>query len=428
MTYYPRQRICLFWYGYLAEEIPGFAILKKLITFYISAYTGHPRQIWTLFTLTIINRIGTMVFPFLTVYLITILGFPLKQAGILAGSFGIGGLLGSYLGGRLSDQIGFRGVIVASLAINGVILLFMPYFSAFWPLLALIILTGTFGEAYRPAVMSSVGHFTPESQTGRSMSLLRLAISLGMSIAPVLGGMVAVSIGYDWLFWLDGFTCLAAAGYFMWATKGWGKYHKIKHIDSGNNTNDSHPPYKNTDFMLYLLATFILGLGFIQWFHTVPVFVKSEWGFDERIIGMIMGVHSLLICGFELPVVHSVEKSGKIKISVLAGLVLTGLSFFPFMFNGSLVMYALAMLLFTAGDIFYLPFNNAIPVKMSTENRRGEYMSWYWMVWSLTNILGPVLGFTIAGSFGFDSFWLLIMSLVALSFLLNRILAKRIIR
>ncbi len=170
-----------------------------------------------------------------------------------------------------------------------------------------------------------------------------------------------------------------------------------------------------------------MGFGFIQWYHTVPVFIKSEWGFDERYIGILMGMHSLLISLFELPVIHSIEKANRIKTSVLAGILFISISFLPFLLPGAFIYCIIAMLLFTMSSIFYFPFNNAIPVHMSPGSRRGEYMAWYWMTWSLTNIAGPVVGLTLVEMFGFSFFWVFISIFVGLSFLMNKFLAKRII-
>ncbi len=178
--------------------------MNRIIQSYKDAYSGFPREVWVLFTLTIINRMGTMVFPFLTIYLTTILGFPLEQAGFMAGSWGFGALIGSYLGGKLSDQMGVRPVIITTLTVNGFVLIILSFSTSMVVLLGLIFIAGLFGEAYRPAVMASVGDFVKKSETGRSMSLIRLAISLGMSAAPAIGGFVAVSLGYRWIFWIDG--------------------------------------------------------------------------------------------------------------------------------------------------------------------------------------------------------------------------------
>ena len=143
-------------------------MIAKTIQLYKDAWSGHPREIWSLFFLTLINRFGTMVFPFLAVYLTTVLGFPLKQTGILTGAYGLGALVGSYLGGKLADKYGTAIIITTGLLISGCTFIFLQFATSFGSLFLLIFIASLFGEAYRPAVMSTVGSFVPENQTGRS--------------------------------------------------------------------------------------------------------------------------------------------------------------------------------------------------------------------------------------------------------------------
>jgi len=404
-------------------------MFTKTIQLYKDAYTGHPREIWTLFFLTLINRFGTMVFPFLAVYLTTVLGFPLKQTGVLTGTYGLGALAGAYLGGKFSDKYGTRIIIITSLLISGCTFIFLQFATSFSSLFVLIFITSLFGEAYRPAVMSAVGGYVPENQTGRSMSLIRMAISIGMSLAPAIGGFVAITLGYNWLFWIDGSTCIIAALYFWAVSRNWMSENSCQNKSNTAEENLSEKAaYKNRNFLLFLLATFIMGFGFIQWFHTIPVFIKSEWGYDERYIGVLMAIGSAMIVLFELPSINAIERAGKIKTATLLGLLLISVSFLIFLFPKALLFCFIALIIVTLGGILYFPFNNSIPLSMSPVTKRGEYMAWYWMIWALTNIAGPIIGFALIDELGYATFWLVLSSLVGISFMLNFLFAKKIIR
>ncbi len=402
-------------------------ILSKTLLLYKESYSGHPREIWSLAILTFINRFGTMVLPFLTVYLTTVLGFSLKEAGLLVGAFGFGSLAGSYGGGRLSDRFGANIVIVLSLLLSGVFFIFLQWAYTFDNLFILIFLTALFGEAYRPAMMASVGDYVPLNKTGRTMAFIRLAVNLGWSAAPFIGGFVAATLGYKWLFWIDGLTCISAAIYFGLISRKWEKP-SAKEEEKKNSTEEEAalPPLKNRNYLLFLIATFLMGFAFIQWFHSVPVFIKSEWGFDERYIGIMMGMNGLLIVLIEMPAIHAIEKAKKIMLSVLAGLFFISISFLPFLLPKALIFCFLAMFFFTLGEIFYLPFNNSIPLNMSPLSKRGEYMSWYWMTWSLTNITGPIFGLAFIDTFGFPAFWTMLSILVGISLIMNVQLKKSI--
>lgn len=404
------------------------SFLSKSLALYKASYSGHAREVWALALLSFINRMGTMVVPFMSVYLTTELGYTLQDAGFLMGSFGVGALGGTFLGGKLSDKIGPVKVILISLFVSGGFLVSLQFAESFNEFLILILCTSFFGEAYRPAMSAAVGDYVPKEQTGRSMALMRLAINLGMSAAPAIGGFVAAGLGYKWIFWIDGLTCVAAAFFLLFTAHQWKKKKVASHEAKEGEVNERGlSPYKNQNYLLFILATFLMGLAFVQLFHAVPVFIKKEWGFDERYIGSLLAMSSFLIVLFEMPIVDSVEKAGKIPKAILWGLFFMSLTYLPFLFPAGLIWCFAAYFLFTVGEIFVLPFNGAIPLHMAPPQKRGDYMSLYWMIWSATNIVGPTVGLSFAAYFGFDTFWLLLTVLVFISLGMNWYLGERIV-
>jgi predicted MFS family arabinose efflux permease len=391
--------------------------LTRTINLYRDSYSGHPKEVWILAILTFINRFGTMVFPFITVYLTTVLGFSLEIAGIIASAFGIGSLIGSYAGGRLSDTIGPNPVILVSFIFSGIFFIILQWATSFWSLFGLILVAATFGEAYRPAVTTAIGQYVPKHQTGRSIALIRLAINLGMTAAPALGGFIAVSMGYGGLFWIDGVTCLLAAVYL--AAVSWNGRKRIKEepeiVELPEKEETVVAPFRNSQYMIYLLATLIMSFAFMQWFYSVPVFIKDEWGYDERYIGVLMALNCVLIVLIEMPAIHAIEMKQLVKKFIVAGLILIGLCYLPFLFPGALIWCLVSALLFSLGEIFYLPFNNSIAINMSPAKRRGDYMAWYWMTWSMSKILAPTIGLGFIGFFGYESFWVVLGVLTGIS-------------
>ena len=82
-------------------------MLHRTVNLYRNAFGGLSKDIWLLAFVTFVNRSGTMVVPFLTVYLTTKLQFSLTQAGWVMTCFGVGSVLGTLLGGKLTDKIGY---------------------------------------------------------------------------------------------------------------------------------------------------------------------------------------------------------------------------------------------------------------------------------------------------------------------------------
>jgi MFS family permease len=390
----------------------------KSASTYIGAYKGHPQEIWVLSIVTFINRFGTMVLPFLTVYLTTVLEFSLNQAGQIMGAFGFGSLGGSYFGGKLSDKIGPRPIILISLIFGGIFFIFLQFFTSYVGLMIIIFIAALFGESYRPAMMSMVGEVVPSNKTARSVAFLRLAINLGFSAAPALGGIIAISLGYNYLFWIDGVTCILAAMYFAYASSNWKistEHTDDKFSEKEQGTSKALGPMQNPVYIWFLLATFIMGFTFIQWFHSIPVFFKSEWGYNESYIGLLLGGGSLLIVLLEMPLIDSIEKAGRILPAMILGVLFIGLSFLPLLLPKAMLVGVFGMFLLIMGEMLHLPLGNSTALNLSPRSKRGSYMSWFWITWSLVNILGPVLGLGYAGEFGFHSLWVLLAVLNLIS-------------
>lgn len=360
-----------------------------------------------------------MVLPFLSVYLSTVRGFSLQDAGWIGGAFGLGSFSGSYLGGKVSDKIGAEKVIAGSLVLSGIMFVTIQWAETFWQFWILVFITALFGESYRPALMVSVAKFVPKNQMGRTMSLIRLAINMGFSFSPMIAGLLISTVGYSMLFWVDGSTCFLAGIFLLIMSRNWHrKVKKEESIDTTVQPNDV-PPWRNKAFMLFLLATFLMGFCFMQWFHTVPVFIKTEWGFDEGYIGILLAVSSFYIAVVEMPLIHFIERAGKMMKAMTLGLVFIGGSYLVFLFPGSYVLGFLAIALWTTGEILHLPLNSSRAIELSPNSRRGAYMSYFWMAWSLTQITCPIIGLNFADRFGFSSLWVLLGVIMSISLLLN---------
>ena len=184
-------------------------MLKASLQLYRNAYTGLPPKVWWLSFVIFVNRAGTMVIPFLTVYLLG-KGFSLAQAGYIMGAFGLGTILGSFLGGRLTDRFHFFHVQLYSLLLNGILFIVLGQMQTFLQFMVCIFVLSSLGESFRPANAAAIAAYSDESNRTRSYSLNRLAINLGWSIGPAVGGILA-AINYHLLFCVDGFTCIVAS-------------------------------------------------------------------------------------------------------------------------------------------------------------------------------------------------------------------------
>jgi len=93
--------------------------VRKIRALYTDAFSGLTRDAWVLATIMFVNRSGTMVLPFLSLYLTQALHFSLEDTGWVMAAFGAGSLVGSLSGGWLTDKLGSYWVQVMALTGGG---------------------------------------------------------------------------------------------------------------------------------------------------------------------------------------------------------------------------------------------------------------------------------------------------------------------
>ena len=177
---------------------------------------GLSRESWILAAASLINRAGTMVLPFLMLYLTKELSFTPPQAGLMIGIYGLTALLCAPLNGFLADRFGAWRVMTLSLLSSGLSLWLIPIAKTKWQVMFAVIVLALTTEAFRPANLAMVGDLAGPQLRKQGFALNRLAVNLGMSIGPALGGFLAV-VSFRSLFWVDGATSLAA-GVLLWMT------------------------------------------------------------------------------------------------------------------------------------------------------------------------------------------------------------------
>ncbi|MFY9221239.1 MAG: MFS transporter, partial [Blastocatellia bacterium] len=170
---------------------------------------GLPKELWLLSATVLINRAGTMVLPFLMIYLTKALNIPVQKASLALIAHGIGGILTAPLAGRIADHIGASKIMKISLVLSGITLFFFPFIHNFTAIIAITFIWSIISEAFRPACMAIISEIVPSSQLKQAFALNRLAINLGMSVGPAVGGFL-VYFSYPLLFVVDGVTSLAA--------------------------------------------------------------------------------------------------------------------------------------------------------------------------------------------------------------------------
>lgn len=379
-------------------------MFQASLQLYRNAYSGLSRQIWWLALVMFINRSGTMVIPFLTVYL-TSKGYSIAQAGYVMGAFGCGSILGGYLGGRLTDKFGHYYVQVFSLLLNGILFIVLGQMQTLLQFAVCIFILSTLGESFRPANSAAIAAYSNEGNRTRCYSLNRLAINLGWAIGPAVGGLLA-SIDYHLLFWVDGLTCIFASLllYFLFTEAR--KPASIQHNVSRENLK-TVSAYRDKTFLLGMFYIFLVGVCFFQMFNIVTVYFKHELHLQENIIGAVLALNGLIIALVEMVLVYKLENRKEAVIYMTLGAFVIGLSFLAFNISPAFVFVLMQMIIVTLGEMLLFPFMNNFWVKRSNETNRGQYAAVYTMSFSAAIVLAPTFASQVATWLGFSALWII---------------------
>jgi predicted MFS family arabinose efflux permease len=388
-------------------------MLKTGLQRYINNFKGFSREIWILTLITFINRAGTMVLPFLSKYLKEDLHFTYTEVSWILVSFGLGSIIGSWLGGKLSDKIGFYKIMIFSLLVSGLMFFVIQYITSFIGLCISMFLIMTVADMYRPAMFVSLGAYTkPENRT-RALTLVRLAINLGFAAGPALGGVIIMTLGYRGLFWVDGSTCIIAIFIFWLMVKEKKKTAFRDKEHPGDVLTDS--VFRDRPFWIFLFTCLVSGVLFFQVFTTIPLYHREQFNLTELQTGLLLTMNGLIIFFLEMPLVSYVERNKISKIKVVAvGCLLMAISLFLMLVNTWAGVLIVMMLFMTFGEMFAFPFSNSVALSRAPKGHEGRYMAIYTMSFSLAHILSAKMGLGIIDYYkkdGYQMNWLFMGSL-----------------
>lgn len=394
-------------------------MITRTIQLYRNAYHGLSKDVWLLSLILLINRSGTMVLPFMSLYLTSELNFTLAQAGWVMSAFGLGSIGGSLLGGRLTDRIGAFRVMFWALFLSVFGFIALLWMKTLLSVCLTILLTSLVAESFRPASFAAIADCATPENRARAIALVRVAINLGMAIGPAVGGFLAVSAGFHYLFIIDGITCFIAAIFMRFIFEKHFNREKKKIADKKQmivQEKQMTYPLQDKSYLFFLLLVFFNAVAFFQIFSSEPVFLRNEFALDESQIGMLMAFNCLLIVVTEMPLIYVIEKYlTKLQI-VNIGTFLIGFAYALLIWLPPGWVTALVSMFFlSVGEMASLPFLSTLALNRTNDQNRGRYMALFTMTYSFAHIISPTMGLQLAQGFGFQIMWYVIVgfSLVA---------------
>jgi MFS family permease len=380
-----------------------------------------PREIWILFAATLVNRCGTMVLPFLVLYLTRELKISASHAALALTVYGIAALLTMPVSGWLTDRFGSLFVMRGSLLLSGFMLFLFPLAHHFAAILGITFAFAMLNESVRPPSLALVSELVKPPQRKQAFALSRLAVNLGMSVGPAIGGVLAL-YSFRILFFADGVTSILAALVLMF---GWPatlrtnasepKWDEPEDLgreieaEGASLLAASHPvadlrAFRNRRMLYFLVALIPTQLVFFQLTSTVPLFLVHYLRLPESIYGTVFTLNTLMIVVLELPLNNAMAQwSHRRTLTLGAFLYAIGFGSFA-LAKGPMGIFA-AVVVWTFGEMILMPGSAAYAAEIAPTGRRGEYMGLYTMSFSFAFSLGPWLGAMLLERHGPQALW-----------------------
>mgnify|MGYP001627233748 CR=1 FL=1 len=377
----------------------------------LNAYKGISKEIWLLAIAMLINRSGSMILLFMSVYLTHQKHFTLSQAGTIMSLFGLGSLLGAYLGGVLNDKIGFFYTMILSLVLSGITIISLGFLNNFYFIATATFLVTSTGDMFRPANAASISSYAkPEAYT-QAIALNRLAMNIGFVIGPMLGGFLA-GINYFYLFIADGLTCISAA-LFIYLALPAKKHQKASH----ENNTSYFTVLKDKPYMLFLFLCMIYAVCFFQLLTALPLYYKKVYHLPESSIGWLMALNGAGVAILEMFFIYYVKNRWPEKLLIQWGILLLILAFLTLNTGHYLGLLIINMILLTLSEMAAMPFMSTWSMKSAKPSKMGQYMALYSMSWSLALIIAPYMGTRIIHRYGYDTLWYVVATLGLITFI-----------
>ena len=348
-----------------------------------------------------------MVMPFLVLFLTRDRRLAPTRAGLAIAVYGVVALLWSPVTGRLGDAWGQLRMVKASLFCSALVMLGIPLLHSYASILVGMVLLALTSEPVRPATMALVSHLAPPHLRRQAFALNRLAVNLGMSIGPTVGGFLAEA-SFRSLFWVDAATSLLAGLVLVLVPfRAPRHFHDPSAAPTASALSDRR--------LLFALAALLpILLVFFQHVSTMPLYLVDTLGFRPSVYGGLFFVNTLVIVLTEVRL-NTLTAHWPFSRALAVGASLATLGFAGMAVARSLPAVVATVLLWTAGEMVLFPTASAYFSEISPPSRRGEYLGFYTMAFGLAFSVGPWLGTLVFERWGPVTLWALCLPVGGLS-------------
>jgi MFS family permease len=368
-----------------------------------STFGGLPTAFWWVWLGTLVNRMGAFVLPFLAFYITGPLHRSAALAGLVAALFGLGSCVSGIIGGILTDRVGRKPTMVASMVANAASIAALGYAHSPVMLGAGALVVGLGGNAYRPAVSAMIADVVPDKDRVRAYSLNFWAVNLGFAVSMMLMGVV-VAFGYKALFFGDAASTILCALLIACFVQDSTPTAAIEAAAIANPEAGMRTVLRDRTYVGFIGTMLVVLVVYGQCNAAMPM-AMAKAGISTADYGRIGAINGVLIVLLQLPMTRWFKRFAQARVLAVSSTVI-GLGFAAILLGDGLGVFALSTVIWTLGEIGNTPTSSSIVARMAPTELRGRYQGLYQLAWSGSAVLGPLVGGALFTEFGGSPVWI----------------------
>lgn len=370
-------------------------------------YNDFPRLFWIIVATLFIDSIGsTLLFPFFALYITERFGVGMTQAGILIGMSSLFGLIGSIIGGALTDRFGRRRLILFGLVFSAVSSLLFGLAADVNLLYLLVVVVGLLSRVAAPAQDAMMADILPESKRQEGFSITRVAFNYAWIFGTAIGGLIA-SRSFLALFVIDAIlSTVVAIILFRYLPETKPAFPSVgrEHETFLETITGYRIVLRDLAYMTFTLVGMIVLMVYQQQYSSLPVYLREAHNIDTRLYGVMLAISGFEVVLFQIWVSRLARKFPPFLMMALAALFFT----FGFTMIGlvrGVIFFIVAVTVATIGEMIMFPINKALAAAFSPSAMRGRYMAIYDLGWTIPATIGPAAAGLIFDNYNPDLLW-----------------------
>ncbi len=356
-------------------------------------FSGLPPLFWRLTVAMTFRGIGTFVLPFEAYYLAAARHLTAGHVAIVMVGFGAGWAAGDPLGGYLADKLGGRALIIWSCAASVVAFCALAYARSIPNLIAASCAVGLTFDGWRPAARALLARASDtEEQRKRCMTLYYWAINVSVTVSCVGGGLLAVTVGWDWLF-LGNAAAMAVFGLATWMLvppqEGEDRHRRR---EAGKRLTPPTRPRIDWLLVAFTAVTLVWWTVYAQTLYGLPVRFAGD-GIAPVGFGVIAAVNPATVGVLQLGLQHWLVRLPA-ALTCACGLVVTGAGVAITGAGSGLSWYLGASVIVVVGEILFYGPAQAFVAELAPTGKEGSYLG----IWDSTGGISTLVAAAVGGA------------------------------